>query len=162
MADMLVNLYELPSEGTLLTDLSKQGIEIIRALSLDKHIITNFIKKYFDGGDSWASECEAAFTHTPISCFIAVCKKKIIGFGCYESTAKDYFGPTGVSKQYRKKGIGKALLLKCLYAMKEEGYGYAIIGWPADDAIHFYENSVGATLIKSKNNGVYERMINSD
>ena len=31
--------------------------------------------------------------------------------------------------------------------MKELGYAYAIIGWPAQDALHFYEQAVGAVLI---------------
>jgi hypothetical protein len=44
-------------------------------------------------------------------------------------------------------------LLACLYAMREQGYGYAIIGGvgPAE----FYTKTVGATLIEDSTPGVY-------
>ena len=62
----------------------------------------------------------------------------------------------------RKKGIGKALLLKSLEAMRELGYAYAIIGWPARSAIDFYKKCEGAATIEEKSSGVYKRMIEID
>jgi hypothetical protein len=37
----------------------------------------------------------------PISCFIAVYEKSIAGFACYDATCKDFFGPTGVKKEFK-------------------------------------------------------------
>lgn len=156
MPDMLVKLYNIVENNVIITDLKDKGIEIKRALSPDKHHILEYIKKTY--GDGWASECDVSFSNKPISCFIAVKDKKIIGFGCYDATAPNYFGPTGVSEEFRRLGIGKALLNKCLISMKNDGYGYAIIGW-VEDAIEFYQTTVGATVIEDSEPGIYGRMI---
>jgi hypothetical protein len=76
------------------------------------------------------SECEFAFTNHPVSCFIAVKDGAMIGFACYDVTCKNFFGQTGVAEDERKKRAGKGLLLACLYAMRANGYGYAVIGVP--------------------------------
>ena len=55
-------------------------------------------------------------------------QKEIVGFACYDATCMNFFGPTGVKESERGKGVGKALLLAALHAMKEQGYAYAIIG----------------------------------
>ena len=57
-------------------------------------------------------------------------------------------------RMYGNKGIGKVLLLKSLYAMREQGYGYAIIGGvgPAE----YYARTVNAELIKGSNPGIYQ------
>ncbi len=158
MADMLVKLYELEDCPELYATLKVEGIHIARCLSPDKHKVINYIKENFSEG--WGSECEAAFAHPTPTIFIAVKDKKVIGFAAYEATAKNFFGPTGVSAEFRKKGIGRALMLKCLLSMREEGYGYAIIGWIAKSAQHFYETYAGATIIEDSHPGVYSRLIN--
>lgn len=109
MPDMLVKLYDFKFENTIYEKLMKEGIEIRRAMAPDKRCIAGWISQNF--GDNWASECEVSFSNNPISCFIAVKDKEIIGFACYEATAKDFFGPTGVTEAARGKGVGTALLL---------------------------------------------------
>ena len=89
-------------------------------------------------------------------------EKKLIGFACYEATARNFFGPMAVLEEERKKGIGKALLLKSLESMRELGYAYAIIGWPAESAAAFYQKCAGAVMIDEKSSGVYQRMIEMD
>lgn len=159
MPDMLVNLYQINDEIPNIKELENSGVVIKRALAPDKHKIIEYVRNTFDEG--WASECDVAFSNKPISCFITVKNKNIIGFACYDATGKGYFGPTGVTEEYRGKGIGNALLLKSLLSMKEEGYGYAIIGW-TDDAIEFYRKTVGATVIENSTPGIYKRMITID
>jgi ribosomal protein S18 acetylase RimI-like enzyme len=156
--DMLVKLYDLDEYEHVkhLEVLTKEGITINRALPIDKHRILEYVRSQFT--DTWANECEIALTNSPVTCFIAVKAQEIIGFACYESTAKGFFGPIGVSKEVRGKGIGVLLTKKCLVAMKEAGYGYAIIGW-VTDAVPFYQKSVGATVIEHSFPGVYSRMI---
>lgn len=68
-----------------------------------------------------------------------------MGFACYDATAPNFFGPTGVDEAARGRGIGYGLLLSVLYAQKAQGYAYAIIGGvgPAE----FYEKTVGAVII---------------
>lgn len=156
MPDMLVKLYNTVENNKLITDLNEKGIEIKRALSPNKHLILEYIKNTY--GEGWASECDVAFSNKPISCFIAVKDKTIIGFGCYDATAPNYFGPMGVSEEFRGMGIGKVILNKCLLSMKDDGYGYAIIGW-VEDAIEFYQTTVGATVIEGSEPGIYSRMV---
>ena len=61
----------------------------------------------------------------------------LIGFACYEATCRNFFGPELVHPEQRRgRGIGKALLLAALHAMRAEGYAYGIIGWAS--SIDFY------------------------
>ena len=45
------------------------------------------------------------------------------------------------------------LLLACLPAIKEEGYGYAVIGWVASE--DFYAHVVGATVSLAPAPGIF-------
>ena len=157
MSDMLVKLYDIEDSYELERKLLNQGIKIKKALALDRTKVVEFAR--ICSNEDYSDEVKAAFTNNPITCYIATKDKKIIGFACYEATAKDFFGPTAVLKEERKQGIGKALLLKSLESMREMGYGYAIIGWPTTSAIPFYEKCVGAVMIESESMGVYERMV---
>lgn len=93
-------------------------------------------------------------------CFIATENGKILGFACFDSSAKGFFGPIGVEPGHRGKNIGQALLLRTLNAMREYGYAYAIIGW-VSDAEMFYRKTVGAEYIKGGNpeNSVYSNLV---
>lgn len=152
MADMLVNLLELQSPDEIIARLEDQGISIRRAMAPDMYGILEFVEKTLSCGAR--GECAVCFSHQPISCFIAVKDKKPVGFACYDATMRDFFGPTAVSEDFRGYGIGAALLLKSLWAMREEGYAYAIIGGvgPAK----FYEKVCGARLIENSTPGVYK------
>ena len=94
----------------------------------------------------WASECDISFSRSPIACFIATRTEQILGFACYHSTCKNFFGPTGVTKDSQGLGIGTAMLLACLHAMAADGYAYAVIGGVKDGG--FYKKIAGAMDIK--------------
>jgi hypothetical protein len=151
MPDMLVKLYDLPEVAPLVKVLADQNIVIRRAMPYEKHIVVDWVRESFN--DIWASECDVSFANHPVSCFIATEKGDIIGFACYESTCRNFFGPTGVVEEKRGSGIGKALLLSCLHAMEALGYAYAIIGGvgPAK----FYTDTAGATTIEGSTPGIY-------
>ena len=121
MPDMLVKLYELPDSSALYAKLAEQNIQIIRPMTPNKYKVHDFILKHFHIG--WANEIDAAFTKFPVSCFVAydTVAKKIVGFAGYDCTYKDFFGPTGVDPEYRGREIGRALLMRCLEAMRDEG-----------------------------------------
>lgn len=151
MADMLVNLLELPQEDAMLAALAERGIQIRRALAPDKLRVVPWVQAH--SSLSAAGECDVCFSHTPVSCFIATEGAKIVGYACYNATAPDFFGPTRVLDEYQGMGIGKALLVRSLRALREEGYIYAIIGGVGPQA--FYETCVGARLIPDSTPGVY-------
>lgn len=120
---------------------------IKRVLSPDADEVVEFITAHFS--KKWASEAKAALYKPFSSCFIAVIDKKVVGFACYDATAKGFFGPIGVDETIRGKNIGKALLLKSLEGMKYEGYHYAIIGGVSDRVFTFYNKSCGAIKIEN-------------
>lgn len=151
MADMLVNLLQLPSCDTLIADLERDGIRIHRALAPDKFRVVEWVAEH--STLSAAGECDVCFARSPITCYVAVRDKNILGYACYDATAPNFFGPTKVLESEQGKGIGKALLLKSLYSMREAGYVYAIIGGVGPAS--FYEKCVGATLIPDSTPGIY-------
>lgn len=147
--DLLVDLYTV--------DFSKKenDVAIKRALSPNIDKIINYVGENFNR--SWASEIKAALYKPHPTCYIAVIDKEIVGFACYDATAKGFFGPTGVSEEHRGKGIGTSLLMYCLKAMLYDGYSYAIIGG-VRGAIGFYEKTCNAVKIENSKN-VYQRLI---
>ena len=157
MADMLVKLYPLPTAPGLEDALREKGVTIKKALAPDMSKIIAFTEE--NGHPGWADEIRVCFMNQPPSIYIAVKDKQVIGFGCYESTARGFFGPTLVAESARRQGIGKILLLKCLESLRELGYAYAFIGWPDEKAIHFYQEATGGMMIPDDGYGVYSRMI---
>jgi len=152
---MLFRLYDIPEAASRVRALHEAGIELRRALAPERHIVVSWVRQQF--GEGWASECEVSFGGLPISCFRAQRGQDVLGFACYDATAKAFFGPTGVLERERKQGIGTALLLVTLHAMAAEGYAYAIIGGagPAD----FYAKAVGAVPIAGSAPGVYAHLL---
>jgi len=160
MPDMLVKLYDMPKID-MDDRMENEGIVIKRAMALDKNRVVDYVRSNFgDICDDWAWECEKAVFNTPPSCYIAAAGNEIVGFACYDASALGFFGPTGVSPAMQGKGIGKALLGKCLDSMKEKGYGYAVIGY-VTDAVGFYEKVIGASVIEnsSTDKSVYKNLL---
>lgn len=155
MSDLLVKLYDLPEFRETSEELSRHGIEIKRAIAPEKHQVLDWVGAKFSRG--WASECDTAFSNAPCSCFVAVKDSKIAGFACYDATARGFFGPIGVDETLRKAGLGKGLLIRTLEAMREAGYGYAVIGWAGP--VEFFKKTVGATVIEGSDPGVYKNML---
>ena len=155
MADMLVKLYDVAGKGICDEELREKGIVIRRPLAPEKIAIINWVSQKF--GTHWASECDVAFSQQPVTCYIALKDKAILGFACYNTTLKGFFGPTGVDENQRGSGIGKSLMLACMNAMYEDGYGYAIIGGAGPEK--YYEKTVGATRIEGSVPGIYKGMI---
>jgi len=155
MPDMLVSLLNIPDDREDVERLEQEGINIRRVQPFEITILRRFVQNEFS--ILWADEVMNAFCHHPPTCIIATHEKKIVGFGAYECTRRDFFGPTGVKKEYRGRGIGKAIFLACLRGLYEMGYAYAIIGGagPTD----FYTRCAGAVVIPGSVPGVYVDML---
>lgn len=156
MPDMLVKLYKLPKFRSEIME--KNGIIISHPLSSDKSRVMEWVRMNFS--EDWADECDITFSHQPISTYIAIADGQIAGFASYNAACRNFFGPTGVTKKFRGQGIGEALLIKALTAMKEQGYAYAIIGGVGP--VKFYEKSVGAVLIEGSEQGIYSNSLKKD
>lgn len=151
MPDMLVKLYDLPDAEPLIRSLSARRIVVRGAMPYEKHIVTQWVRSTF--GRGWESECAVAFSNHPASCFIATEAAEVIGFACYDSTCLNFFGPMGVATNRRRLGIGRALFLACLHAMRAKGFAYAIVG--STQSTEFYAAAAGATAIEGSTPGIY-------
>jgi GNAT superfamily N-acetyltransferase len=153
--DMLVKLYELPDARAASERVAVAGVTVRRALPPEKHKVLGWIQSNFS--EAWASEADVAFARQPVSCFVAIKDKQLVGFACHDATCPNFFGPTGVDPNARGQGIGAALLFACLEAMRQQGFGYAIIGGvgPAD----FYTKTVGAIPIADSQPGIYRGLL---
>jgi predicted N-acetyltransferase YhbS len=151
MPDMLVQLLKLEPVHPLIEQMRASGVIIRRAMAHEMSRVREFVEKAF--GVAWADEITVAYSNKPISLFIAIRDGEIIGFGSYETTRRGFFGPTGVVPSERGKRIGKALLLSCLWGLREMGYAYAIIGGVGP--VEFYAKHCGATVIPDSEPGVY-------
>lgn len=155
MIDMLVRLYDLPDSSAEYARAQEAGVIIRRPGAYEKHLVEDFVRTHFS--PKWVSEVQVAYSRQPCSCFIATKDQKILGFACYETTARGYFGPTGVAEAARGMGLGKALLFKALEALHGMGYAYAFIGGVGPRA--FYEKVVGAVEIPGSDPGVYADLL---
>ncbi|MBB5352616.1 GNAT superfamily N-acetyltransferase [Haloferula luteola] len=155
MIDMLVRLYDLPSGGDGEARMEAQGITLRRARAFECHTVREFVGEHFS--PKWVSEVEVAMSRQPITCFIATKDRKVVGFACYETTCRGFFGPTGVVESARGTGVGKALLFKALGGLKELGYAYAVIGGVGPR--EFYEKACGAIEIPGSDPGTYTDLL---
>ena len=148
---MLVRLYDLPDASLYYRRAEEAGVAVRRADPWDQARYRRFVEGTF--GELWAVEADLAYRQSPITAFVAEREGRIVGFAAYECTRRGYFGPTGVQPDERGRGIGGALLFRCLESMREMGYAYAIIGGvgPQD----YYEKVCGAFVIPGSEVGVY-------
>lgn len=157
MSDLLVRLYDLPvfeAEAKV----AAAGIVVRRAISPERRVILDWVGQHFS--DGWVAEAELGLSQQPTTVFIAVRDNGLLGFACYDTTVKGFFGPTGVAETERGKGIGEALLIATLKAMREAGYGYAVIGDPGP--VGFYTRRLDALEIPKSKPGVYRGMLRPD
>ena len=127
MADLLVKLYQLPPLEAAIERAAESGVRIHRPQAFEQHIIVDWVEEKFSR--NWGDEVRMAFSGQPITCLTALDEAgHLIGFACYDSTFRGFFGPTGVSSACRGKGVGTALMLKSLHSLRDLGYAYAIIG----------------------------------
>jgi GNAT superfamily N-acetyltransferase len=151
---MLVRLYDLPDYRAERNRLAAEGVLCRRAEPYERAALLEFTRERWP---EWPDEVLAAFAHVPPTLFVAAEGERVVGFAAYNATRPDFFGPTGVDESRRGRGIGRVLLLQCLEALANEGYGYAIIGGvgPAP----FYEKVCGAFIIPGSDPGIYRNHV---
>jgi predicted N-acetyltransferase YhbS len=151
MPDMLVNLLKLAPLEPILAELREAGVIVRRAQPHEITRVREFVVGNFQTG--WADEISVGYSNKPVSVFIAIREKQVVGFAAYECTRRSFFGPMGVAAAERGRGLGHALLVACLWGLCEMGYAYGIIGGAGPT--RFYERAVGATLIPDSVPGIY-------
>jgi len=147
MADLLVPLYDLPLR------LRCPGFCVRKPMSYEGRDIGQWIDLHFS--PSWSSEVLPSLYRTPPSMLIAIeeSSKKLAGFCAWDCTALGFLGPVGVAAEYRGVGAGRALVLEALNCMREQGYGYCIVG--SAGPVEFFAAVSGASVIPRSTPGIY-------
>jgi ribosomal protein S18 acetylase RimI-like enzyme len=148
--DVLIRLY-----AALSPPACRPEVALRKPLGAEHRIVPRWIESHF--GRAWSSEASAALSNRPVTLFIAQQHNALLGFCCYDATARGFVGPIGVIESARGRGIGAALLLACLHDMRTMGYGYAIAGWVGEP--EFFRKVAGATEIPDSTPGIYANML---
>jgi len=156
MADLLVRLYDLPVFAAE-EKVRGAGIVVRRGMPFERHVILDWIGVHFSA--PWVSEAALALSQQPTTLYVAVRDNRLLGFACYDTSAKGFFGPTGVDEAARGQGIGEALLIATLKGMREAGYAYGVIGDPGP--VEFYRKRLDALEIPKSKPGIYAGMLRS-
>ena len=154
MPDLLVPLYgDLPSPDP------SPGIWIGRPMAHQASAVLSFVSGEF--GSGWESETRTSLSAVPPTVMVAVSEDSggIVGFCCWDATARGFLGPVGVSPLCRGTGTGRALVASVLRSMRESGYGYAVIG--AAGPVDFFRKCCDARIIEGSDPGLYGNPIRS-
>jgi GNAT superfamily N-acetyltransferase len=116
--------------------------EIVRATRSDATRFLGFVESEF--GPIWRFETARAFERDRPPAFMSIRDGEITGFAVHDVNNRGlaFFGPTGVARSMRGRGLGRRLLLASLSDLGAMGYRSATIPWT--DALDFYRKSCGA------------------
>lgn len=108
----------------------------------ERERVLAFIEREF--GRIWRFEAAKAFEDELPRIFITEEEGEVTGFAAHDVNNRGlgFFGPTGVAKALRGRGLGCALLLASLADLHRLGYARAVIPWT--DALDFYRKCSGA------------------
>jgi GNAT superfamily N-acetyltransferase len=149
MPDLLAKLYD-PRPAAAVPD----GVTLRLPIGPEHEAVIAWVRERFGAG--WACEAAVALGNRPVSCWLAMQSAQLLGFACFDATARGYFGPIGVDAAARGRGIGAALLQAVLSDMRRVGYGYAVVGGVGTAAqISFYRQACGAVPIEGSEPGLY-------
>ncbi len=152
MSDWLVKLYDLPAESPTAADATTR---VRKPLGAEHTLLVDWVSTAF--GPAWASELAVALANRPVSAFLAQRGAEVVGFACYDATARGLFGPIGVADDARGLGIGARLLSAALNDMRSAGYCYAVVGGVGPG--EFFQRVAGAVEIPGSSPGPYAGML---
>lgn len=114
--------------------------DALRATGANRERVLAFIEKQF--GRIWRFEASNAGENL----FYAEVDGEVAGFAAHDGNNRGlgFFGPTGVAKVRRGRGLGARLLQASLADLRRLGYERVVIPWT--DAVVFYEKACGARV----------------
>jgi ribosomal protein S18 acetylase RimI-like enzyme len=127
-----------------------KGYRVKRAEKSDEEELVrlSFMPKLYQWS-FWPDEIILSFQNSPITTFIVIdlTSEKIIGWASHSIQFPGSFGPTGVKKSERGRGLGKLLLKWCLWDLKTNfDVDQMIINWVQENTTYFYSKSIGAYI----------------
>ena len=124
----------------------KSGYTLERLKPDEFEAFVQFVKKHFRLG-FWSREVQLSFENDPATTFIAKDKDgAIVGWATHSGHFPGSFGPTGVNKDLRGKGIGGELLRWCIWDMKQMDLKTCTILWVVGATRKFYSKVLGAYI----------------
>lgn len=119
-----------------------ESTRVRRAAGDEADRVLDFVEREF--GRIWRFEVAHGFDCELAPIFIAEQDGAIAGFSAHDVNNRGlgFFGPTGVVRTMRGRGIGCELLLASLADLRRLGHTRAVIPWT--DAIDFYRKCCGA------------------
>jgi predicted N-acetyltransferase YhbS len=140
VCDVEPGMFELDDE---IKEFQDQGFEVKRAGEEDLDALLEFIQQQFP---PWEGEVRSGYRNNPVSVYI--CKKdtRVLGFAAYDTNNKNtgWFGPMGVLREARGKGIGGIVLKLCLRDIALQGHSRAIISGVGP--VYFYSRLCNARM----------------
>ena len=133
----------LPRYDGLVDDLAEAGVTFHRPVQGEKAEVQEWIRTAF--GEGWAHETGLAFRHSPSTVWVARSSGQVCGFAASNATGRDYVGPTGVGPDFRRRGIGRVLVVRCLGDMQADGRPVAWIP-TGFGRIAYYNRAAGAEV----------------
>ena len=136
---------EIARTQNLVTSMSAEwGAGVVRATDATRDRVLGFIENEF--GRIWRFEASHAFENDPATLVYVEVDGEIAGFAAHEANNRGlgFFGPTGVARAHRGRGLGARLLHASLADLHRLGYERVIIPWT--DAIDFYRKTCGAVV----------------
>lgn len=137
------------TQNLIATDLPLDVPEgVFRATRAERDRVLAFIENEF--GRIWRFEATRAFENDPPTMFITTIDGEvggeIAGFAAHEANNRGlgFFGPTGIARAHRERGLGARLLHASLADLRRLGHNRAVIPWT--DAIEFYRKACGASV----------------
>lgn len=138
--NQVADLRELPEH------VPTASLPIVRCTREHEPSLTELLDTYWP---SWKGEVGVALRNAPPTVFVALEDDRVVGFAAYDANnlGTGWFGPMGVDEQLQGRGVGRALLVETLTAMRAAGYTEAIIPWVGP--VEFYRRHVGAEISRT-------------
>jgi len=143
--DMAVDLAAADLDTSAVeASLAQRGIALRRATHEDLPAIATFALQTFSEG--WRQETLFTARWQKLPLFVAFDGAQVVGFAAYDVCGPARFGPTGTRPDYRRYGIGGALLKMCLRDLRERGDHICEISWAGP--LGYYARAVDARIHK--------------
>ncbi|MFH0901371.1 MAG: GNAT family N-acetyltransferase [Pseudomonadota bacterium] len=123
--------------------LRASGYQIRRAQVPETHQLAAWVRGCFS--EAWAFEVERALANGPHpGVHVALAGEAYVAFAAHDGNNQGlgWFGPAGTLAEHRGRGIGQALLLRCLLDVAGADVETGTIAWIGP--LEFYRRTVGA------------------
>jgi len=146
--DYACDLSILHETATRLRERVPNEFKIRRATFRERSRVINSAKLLIRGAEE---EIECALRRTPPGVFLCLCAKQLVAFIAIEGNnpGTGSIGPLYVCKEYRRLGIGRALILEGMKDLYSRGYHKSLLPWTAPILSDFLYRELKARKVRT-------------